>query len=76
MDAIALQEVTPEFEETLETSGLLETFPHRVGTARDDAGGTMLLSRTSVELVGDLDAIAQHYRLFRAECGVRHRDRR
>lgn len=51
VDAIALQEVTPEFEEALETSGLLEAFPHHVGTARDDAGGTMLLSRTPVELV-------------------------
>lgn len=51
VDAIALQEVTPEFEGALETSGLLEAFPHRVGTARDDAGGTMLLSRTPVELV-------------------------
>src|SRR5690606_12596982 len=44
-------EVTPEFEEALETSGLLEAFPHHVGTARDDAGGTMLFSRTPVELV-------------------------
>ncbi|MEJ6542976.1 endonuclease/exonuclease/phosphatase family protein [Brachybacterium paraconglomeratum] len=51
VDAIALQEVTPEFEEALETSGLLEAFPHRVGTARDGAAGTMLLSRTPVELV-------------------------
>ncbi|WP_341855076.1 endonuclease/exonuclease/phosphatase family protein [Brachybacterium sp. GPGPB12] len=45
------QEVTPEFEEALETSGLLEAFPHRVGTARDGAAGTMSLSRTPVELV-------------------------
>ncbi|MCZ4324933.1 endonuclease/exonuclease/phosphatase family protein [Brachybacterium paraconglomeratum] len=55
VDAIALQEVTPEFEEALETSGLLEAFPHHVGTARDDAVGTMLLSRTPVELVDSME---------------------
>ena len=52
VDAIALQEVTPAFETALEEAGLFEQFPHRVGTVREDAGGTLLLSRTPLELVG------------------------
>ena len=56
VDAVALQEVTPEFEEALESSGLLETFPHRVGTARDGAAGTMLLSRTPIELTDSTES--------------------
>jgi len=52
VDAIALQEVTPAFETALEEAGLFEQFQHRVGTVREDAGGTLLLSRSPLELVG------------------------
>lgn len=54
-DAVALQEYTPAFEEELVGAGLMEEFPHRVGTRREDAGGTMLLSRTPVEIVASAD---------------------
>lgn len=51
VDAVAIQEITPDFEASLAAAGMFETFPHRAGTAREGAGGTMLLSRTPVELV-------------------------
>lgn len=51
-DAVALQEYTPGFEAKLREAGLLDEFPYQVGTVRTDAGGTMLLSRTPVEIVG------------------------
>lgn len=51
VDALALQEITPGFAEELGEAGLLAQFPHRIGSAREGAGGTMLLSRTPVELL-------------------------
>lgn len=51
VDMVAIQEYTPAFGSRLEAAGILEEFPHRVGTEREDAGGTMLLSRTPVEIV-------------------------
>ena len=51
VDVLALQEYTPGFEEQLGAAGLLERFPYQVGTAAPGAGGSMLLSRTPVELV-------------------------
>lgn len=50
VDVLALQEYTPGFEEQLAGAGLLERFPHQVGSADTDASGSMLLSRTPVEL--------------------------
>ena len=55
VDVLALQEYTPGFEEELAAAGLLEEFPHQVGTADTDASGTMLLSRTPVELVAEAE---------------------
>lgn len=51
VDMVAIQEYTPAFGSRLEAAGILAEFPHRVGTEREDAGGTMLLSRTPVEIV-------------------------
>lgn len=51
VDVLALQEYTPGFEEELTAAGVLEEFPHQVGTADTGASGTMLLSRAPVELV-------------------------
>ena len=58
VDVLALQEYTPGFEEELESAGLLEKFTHQVGTAATDASGTMLLSRTPVELVARAEGTA------------------
>ncbi|MDN6303864.1 MAG: endonuclease/exonuclease/phosphatase family protein, partial [Brachybacterium sp.] len=52
---LALQEYTPDFEEELAATGLLDQFSHQVGTADTDASGTMLLSRTPVELVAEAE---------------------
>ena len=54
-DVLALQEYTPGFEAELSAAGLLEDFPHQVGTSREGAGGTMLLSRTPLELVAQAE---------------------
>ena len=51
VDAIALQEVTPDFEASLAQAGVFDEFPHHVGTAREGAKGSMLLSRTPLELI-------------------------
>ena len=49
-DLIAIQECTPAFAEAL--SALLATeFPHTVGSSRDGADGTMVWSRTPLELM-------------------------
>ncbi|WP_394214369.1 endonuclease/exonuclease/phosphatase family protein [Brachybacterium vulturis] len=58
VDAIAIQEMTPDFEAFLAEAGLFERFPHRVGTAREDAGGSMLLSRTPLELIDRTEGTA------------------
>lgn len=58
VDVLALQEYTPGFEEALAAAGLLEEFPHQVGTAETDASGTMLLSRTPLELVARAEGTA------------------
>lgn len=55
VDMIAIQEYTPEFGERLQAAGILDEFPHQVGTERQDAGGTMLLSRTPVEIVAQTE---------------------
>lgn len=51
VDVLALQEYTPDFEEQLAQAGLLDRFPHQAGEAGTGAEGTMILSRTPVELV-------------------------
>ncbi|MGP9583732.1 endonuclease/exonuclease/phosphatase family protein [Brachybacterium sp. AOP35-5H-19] len=58
VDVLALQEYPPGFEEALAAAGLLEEFPHHVGTADTDASGTMLLSRTPLELVARAEGTA------------------
>jgi len=55
VDVLALQEYTPEFEAELEASGLRERFPHQAGTADADASGTMILSRTPVQIVAQAE---------------------
>lgn len=50
VDVLVIQEFTPDFEEELAAAGLLEQFPHTAGSAQEGAGGTMVLSRTPVEL--------------------------
>lgn len=55
VDAVAIQEITPDFEASLAAAGMFEAFPHRVGTSREGAGGTMLLSRTPVDLVASTE---------------------
>lgn len=54
-DLVALQEYTPDFGKRLEAAGVLDDFAFQVGSERDDAGGTMLLSRTPVEIVAETD---------------------
>jgi endonuclease/exonuclease/phosphatase (EEP) superfamily protein YafD len=51
VDVLAVQENTPRFDEALNDL-LAADFPHQLGTSRDDAGGTMLWSRTPLEHVG------------------------
>lgn len=58
VDVLALQEYTPGFEEQLADAGLLEQFPHQVGTAATDASGSTLLSRTPVELAARTEGTA------------------
>lgn len=55
VDVLALQEYTPAFEEQLVQAGLLDRFPHQAGEAGTAAEGTMILSRTPVELVAQTD---------------------
>lgn len=58
VDVLALQEYTPGFEEQLAGAGILEQFPHRVGSADTDASGSMLLSRTPVEVAARTEGTA------------------
>lgn len=44
VDALVLTEVTPAFEKTLDDGGIPQTLPHRSGQARQDAGGTLVLT--------------------------------
>ncbi|RRD03935.1 endonuclease/exonuclease/phosphatase family protein [Arachnia propionica] len=60
-DVVAFQEYTPDFETRLRDAGLLDRYPYRVGSARTDAGGTMLLSRTPLEIVGEADTIFHNF---------------
>ena len=60
-DVLAFQEYTPDFEIRLRDAGVLERYPHRVGSARTDAGGTMLLSRTPLEIVGETDTVFHNF---------------
>lgn len=55
VDMLAIQEYTPAFGDRLRAGGILDEFPHQVGTERQDAGGTMLLSRTPVEIVAQAE---------------------
>jgi endonuclease/exonuclease/phosphatase (EEP) superfamily protein YafD len=54
VDVVAIQENTPRFDEDLHAV-LAADFPHQLGTSREDAGGTMLWSRTPLEHVGTGD---------------------
>ncbi|SLN02362.1 Integral membrane protein [Corynebacterium xerosis] len=58
VDVLALQEYTPGFEEQLAGAGILEQFPHQVGSAETDASGSMLLSRTPVEVAARTEGTA------------------
>lgn len=58
VDVLALQEYTPGFEEQLAGAGILEQFPHQVGSADTDASGSMLLSRTPVEVAARTEGTA------------------
>ena len=51
VDVVATQENTPRFDEALHAV-LATDFPHQLGTSKEDASGTMLWSRTPLELVG------------------------
>jgi len=51
VDVVAIQENTPRFDGALHTV-LGTDFPHQLGTSTEDASGTMLWSRTPLELVG------------------------
>lgn len=51
-DILIFVEYTPAFQEGLRQAGVMEAFPHQEGSVREDAGGTMILSRTPLELVG------------------------
>ncbi|GAB3819011.1 hypothetical protein GCM10028820_22320 [Tessaracoccus terricola] len=61
VDLVAIQEYTPDFGGRLDAVGILDEFPHRVGTEREDAGGTMLLSRTPVEIVATADTTFDNF---------------
>jgi endonuclease/exonuclease/phosphatase (EEP) superfamily protein YafD len=50
VDVVAIQENTPRFDEALHTV-LAADFPHQLGTSTEDASGTMMWSRTPLELV-------------------------
>jgi endonuclease/exonuclease/phosphatase (EEP) superfamily protein YafD len=52
-DVLAFQENTPEFVQSLEDKGLLDTFPYRLGTAEYESFGTMIWSRTPLTLVAN-----------------------
>ncbi len=54
-DVVVLQEYTPSYTAELEAVGLLDDFPYREGTERTDAGGTLVLSRTPLEIVDRTD---------------------
>lgn len=54
---LVLLEVTPEFEARLDASEIAEDFPHRHGTVRTDAGGTLVLSRTPLSPVHDFGTV-------------------
>ncbi|MDO5068325.1 MAG: endonuclease/exonuclease/phosphatase family protein [Propionibacteriaceae bacterium] len=60
-DVVAFQEHTPDFEQRLREAGLLETHPHQVGSARTDAGGTKLFSRTPLEIVGQANTVFHNF---------------
>lgn len=54
-DVVVVIEYTPGFELGLERAGFFEEFPHRVGSVREDAGGTMILARTPLTEIERLD---------------------
>ena len=54
VDVVAIQENTPRFDDGLQAV-LSGDFPYRLGTSRDDAGGTTLWSRTPLTLVANGD---------------------
>ena len=51
VDFVAIQENTPLFDDALHAV-LAAEFPYQLGTSQEDAGGTMLWSRTPLEHVG------------------------
>lgn len=54
-DVVVVIEYTPAFELGLERAEFFEEFPHRVGSVREDAGGTMILARTPLTEIERLD---------------------
>lgn len=54
-DLLVFLENTPEFEIRFADSELATQFRHREGTARTDAGGTVVYSREPIDLVEKLD---------------------
>jgi endonuclease/exonuclease/phosphatase (EEP) superfamily protein YafD len=52
-DVVGFVELTPEAEAALETAGIDERYPHRVGTALPGTVGAVLYSRYPVTLVGE-----------------------
>lgn len=55
IQVLVLLENTPDFERRFAESSLAEQFPHRVGTARTDAGGTVIYGRHPLTEVERLD---------------------
>lgn len=47
-DVLVVQEVTEEWDEVLERSGVYARYPHRTAIVREDAGGGAILSRLPI----------------------------
>ncbi|MDO5676097.1 MAG: hypothetical protein Q4G35_01175 [Propionibacteriaceae bacterium] len=47
-DLLIFLEHTAAFDEGLTAAGIAEEYPHKVGTIREDAGGTMILGRQAI----------------------------
>ena len=58
VDVLLLSEATPDTALALDRSGLAATLPHRSGTVRDDAGGTLVLTRDPHEARTGTDGFA------------------
>lgn len=71
-DLLVFQEYTSAFDQQLAQAGVNDDFPHRIGTIREDAGGTMILSRHPLTEVDRTDDTAFDNILVRVN--VRERD--